>query len=99
MMHAKEHTMDTTSQAIRLAARAIHSIGDVAGVQLRCHEGSLWLTLDHDTRDVIIEAGETYTGTAHRRGIVYALGDARFSVSAAVAPAQQPRSWTAAQHA
>lgn len=70
--------MDQT-QDIRLPARAVHSIADAAGVQLRCHEGALWLTLDHDPRDVIIEAGETYVGTEHRRAIVYALGDARFS--------------------
>jgi hypothetical protein len=100
MLHATEHTMETTSQTIRLAARALHSVDDVAGLQLRCQEGTLWLTLDHDTRDVILEAGDTYVGTEHRRGLVYALGDARFSVSPAVAPAPtKPRGWAVAHHA
>lgn len=94
--------MEPTPHHVRLAARAIHSIDDVAGLQLRCEEGSLWLTLDHDTRDVILEAGETYVGTEHRRGLVYALGDARLSLSPAVAPAvaaPRQRSWGTAQHA
>ena len=88
--------MDTAPQDIRLAARAIHAIHDAAGVQLRCLEGALWLTLDHDTRDVILEAGQTYIGTEHRRALVYALGDARFSQEALqgpVAAARPRRSW------
>ncbi len=83
--------METVSHDIRLAARALHAIADVAGLQLRCDEGTLWLTLDHDIRDVILEAGDTYRGTEHRRAIVCALKAARMSVSAMASEAALPR--------
>lgn len=92
--------MRTLSQDLRLPARAVHSIPDVAGLQLRCNEGTLWLTLDNDPRDVILEAGETFVGTEHRKGVVYALKEARLSV-APLAAAGQPRAtfWRTVQHA
>lgn len=86
---------------LRLAARAVHRIDDVHGLQLRCNEGALWLTLDHDPRDVILEAGETFHGTEHRRGVVYALQDARLSVTGNAAVEKQAGSGLrpVAQHA
>ncbi|WP_186510786.1 DUF2917 domain-containing protein [Caenimonas sedimenti] len=93
--------MNALPHDLRLPARAIHRIADVAGLQLRCSEGTLWLTLDNDPRDVILEAGESFVGTEHRHAIVYALKDARLSVSASVARAEaaQPAFWRTAQHA
>jgi hypothetical protein len=101
MMHAKAHTMNPLPHDLRLPARTMHSIADVAGLQLRCSEGTLWLTLDNDPRDVILEAGESFVGTEHRHGIVYALKDARLSVSASAVRAEvaRPTFWRTAQHA
>lgn len=80
--------MNPVSPELRLTARALLRIPDVAGLQLRCEEGTLWLTLDHDPRDIIVSAGETYTTAEHRAGLLYALQDARFSLCAP--PAAQP---------
>ena len=93
--------MSIQPQDLHLAARAVHSIADVHGLQLRCNEGTLWLTLDHDPRDVILEAGESFTGTEHRRGVVYALADAQLSMTrnAAVAKQTPTRLGRVAQHA
>jgi hypothetical protein len=87
----KELAMTPFTADVRLAARTIHHLPDTAGLQLRCEEGTLWLTLDHDPRDIILEPGETFVADGHRRGIVYALRDARLLVRRVPAAAEQPR--------
>ena len=52
-----------------------HSIrfDDASGHALQCLAGSLWITHDHDPRDVIVEAGESYRVVSHQHMIVHAL--------------------------
>lgn len=38
-----------------------------------CVTGSLWITLDGDPKDVVIEAGDTYVGERPGRMLVYGL--------------------------
>lgn len=72
----------TRSREVRLAHRAIYSIPDAAGLQIQCREGTLWLTLAGDPRDIVLEAGETFVTGEHRDAIVYALQASRFEVTA-----------------
>lgn len=82
--------MNTTPNQfdLALAHAAIFEVTDAAGVQISCREGSLWLTLDGDARDIVIAAGESFTATEHRRALVYALTPS--SLSVAVAPNTAP---------
>lgn len=75
--------MEHSAQA--LAHRALFSIPDASAVQVRCTAGTLWLTLDHDPRDVILAAGESFATGEHRRALLYALEPAAFTL----APAQR----------
>jgi hypothetical protein len=70
---------------LSLAHQDMFSVADAAGMQMTCREGSLWITLDHDTRDIVLSAGESFLTTQHRRAIIYAIGPS--SVSLALAPA------------
>lgn len=58
---------------LSLAPRGLLEIPDAAGVQISCSQGSLWITLDSDTRDIVLEAGEIFVSTEHRRALVYAF--------------------------
>ncbi|MDB5859118.1 MAG: hypothetical protein JWQ76_2807 [Ramlibacter sp.] len=78
MTHAKTEAMG----AFQLAARRLFDIPDAAAVQIRCTAGSLWITLDHDTRDIILAPGESFSTGEHRRALVYALEPAAFALSA-----------------
>lgn len=69
---------------IGLAARSLFEIADAANVQIRCRKGTLWLTLDNDPRDVVLEPGESFVTTEHRRALLYALRPACFAVRPAV---------------
>lgn len=71
--------------ALSLAHQGMFSVADAAGLQMICREGSLWITLDHDTRDIVLSAGECFLTTQHRRAIIYAIGHS--SLSLAMAPA------------
>ena len=67
---------------LRLAHRALFTIDDAAGVDLVCREGSLWITLDNDTRDIVLEAGGRFTTPEHRRAVIYAMEPARLALTA-----------------
>ena len=54
---------------------------------IRCASGSLWLTLDHDPRDIVLEAGERLALDGRRRALAYALEDAVLEVAPVSAPA------------
>lgn len=73
-----EHTL-------QLEARRLYEIPDAAAVRIRCTEGSLWLTLDHDPRDIVLEPGDCFETGAHRRALLYALEPARFVLQVAAA--------------
>ena len=83
---------------LQLLRRAIFTVPDAAGVQVNCREGAVWITLDNDTRDIVLEAGQSFTGDSHRRALISAIQTSDISVSkpaaepvARVAPAR--RAW------
>ena len=80
---------------LHLAHRAIVSIDDAAGVDVACRQGSLWITLDNDTRDIVLEAGERFSTQEHRRAVVYAMEPSYLTFTAA--SAAQPVARAASQ--
>jgi hypothetical protein len=89
-MHAKEIAMNTTALLDReefdLAARALLDIPDISGTQVACRRGSLWITLDNDSRDIVLEAGESFFSTEHRRALVYAFQASVVAMRTVAAP-------------
>lgn len=68
--------------AVDLPRRAMLKLPDAAGLRIRCRTGTLWITLDGDCCDYVVEAGEQFTTDAHRPAIVYALKPATVQVEA-----------------
>jgi hypothetical protein len=44
-----------------LAPDDLIGLGDARGATLRVTRGTLWVTLEHDTRDVVLAAGDAFT--------------------------------------
>lgn len=65
---------------VQLAARRLYEIPDVSGTRITCQQGSAWLTLDYDPRDIVLEPGGTFCGAEHRRALVYALTPCRLTL-------------------
>jgi hypothetical protein len=81
---------------LRLPRRSIFSVPDAAGVEIACRDGSIWITLDNDPRDIVLEAGQSFTDTGHRRAMIYALeassvGLSEVSLAGAAAPGAPKR--------
>jgi hypothetical protein len=74
---------------VSLPTRSIFAVPDGAGVGIECRSGSVWVTLDHDPRDIVLAPGERFEGTEHRRVLVSALRASCITVSDAQ-PAAMP---------
>ncbi len=72
----------STPAATSLAHRKILRLRDRDGDRVECLDGSVWITQDGDPRDVLLDAGETFTLDRSGTTIVYALADARVVVQA-----------------
>ncbi len=65
-----------------LPARQLFEITDASAVRILCTAGSLWLTLDHDIRDVILEPGDSFEAAQPRRALLYAFEASAFALAA-----------------
>jgi uncharacterized protein YaiE (UPF0345 family) len=66
--------MDTTGcYRIGLAARGLFVIEDARDVEMSCARGCLWITLDGEEHDVVLEPGQRFRTRMKRRAIVYAF--------------------------
>ena len=66
---------------VTLPKRTVFAVPDAAGVAIECRSGSVWITLDHDRRDIVLAAGERFDGDVHQRALVSALERACIAVS------------------
>ena len=80
---------DAKNLSLNLARQGMLKLPNGAPVSVSCLEGAVWITLDNDVRDIVLEAGDAFTAPAHRQAIVYALKASRIAVTAA-APAKAP---------
>jgi len=79
-----------TVPTVTLPARQLFEITDAAGVRILCTAGCLWLTLDHDLRDVILQPGDSFEGEAPRRALLYAFEPSTFALSASARAGRSP---------
>ena len=75
--------------------KGIVKLRDAAGVTIACREGAIWVTLDNDPRDIVLEPGESFTGAEHRPAMIYALQPSSLALSAPPAVGHGLREHTA----
>ena len=56
-----------------LASNEIRALASAQGVVVDCLKGSVWITIDGDTRDVILGAGQSLTLDRKERTLIMAL--------------------------
>lgn len=66
---------------IALGHRQLIQLVDARGARVDCREGRLWITQDHDNRDVMLGAGDVFTLERDGVTLVQALGGARIEVA------------------
>jgi hypothetical protein len=87
------NTIPPDREEVSLAPRALLDIPDIGGTQVSCKRGSLWITLDNDPRDIVLEAGESFFTTEHRRALVYAFQPSLVGIRSVALP-ESPRKRT-----
>lgn len=60
-----------------IAKAGIHEVKQALGVTIECLEGSVWVTLDGDLRDLVLDAGQSCKIDRKRRVLIQALDTAR----------------------
>ena len=73
------HDHDT----IDLATGKLLHLRDAAGLTVEASHGIVWITLTDDERDVILEAGQSFTIDRPGLTLVSAMGDASIELSRA----------------
>ena len=63
-----------------LARNAMVNLPAARGEVVECLEGCVWITFDHDARDVVVEAGERFIVDRDTTGWVQALEASRLRV-------------------
>jgi hypothetical protein len=82
----------TLPRDLRLERKALYSLPDASGLAVTCDEGVVWLTVDGDPRDFVVEPGQTFETQDHGRVLIYAFAPSRISIAdAAPAPAAARR--------
>jgi hypothetical protein len=81
----------TSGPTITLPARQLFALADASSARILCTSGCLWVTLDDDPRDVILEAGDTFEAKEPRRALLYALRGSAFVLEAAPQGSMRPR--------
>ena len=85
--------------SLSLQKDGLFTLPDAHDVDIACQSGLLWITLDHDRRDIVLAPGESFRGDTHRGAVVSALEPScvRFSASdlSVVKAPESPRpSWS-----
>ncbi len=76
-------------QKIQRAMASVHALAKGStytllrpeGVRVECLEGCVWITLDRDIRDTVLEAGESYCADHQSRSLIHALNCAKIRIS------------------
>ena len=65
---------------ISLPPRQLFEMPDGRSARILCTAGCLWITVDHDPRDVILRPGDSFEGEDARRALIYALEPSSFTL-------------------
>jgi hypothetical protein len=92
----KEHAMwiNTPNARLGLSARRGLRLKDARGARLRAVQGTLWVTIDSDLRDIVLDAGESFVVDSDQPLVVMPLGEcATIDVKSAAPPEGRLPAW------
>lgn len=76
------HQTANNNFSLNLRKQAILTVPDASKVRIGVTDGSIWITLDNDTKDYVLESCGVFTTKEPRRAVVYALQPSSITVSA-----------------
>lgn len=85
--------INTPSARLALASRRGLRLKDARGAKLRAVQGTLWVTIDNDLRDIVLDPGESFVVDSNRPLVVMPLGECATVDVKSAARASAPSSW------
>ena len=83
---------DTALTWLDLRRDLFTRLKDACGTRIDCLDGSAWITVDNDVRDVVLSHGESFVVDSRARVIVHAiLGPATVALRARASACPRPR--------
>ena len=76
---------------ICLSKRQMLSLANGAGVRIEARSGAVWVTQDHDRRDIVLRPGESFTLDGRGQAIVQAFEASRVRLTQAGAVSAKVR--------
>ena len=67
---------------ITLPRQQLFAIPDASALRILCTRGCIWVTVDDDLRDFVLEPGEKFEVPDARRALIYAMEPSSFLLSA-----------------
>ncbi len=74
------NTTDLVTASVSLRKGALHRLPHALGQHIEVLNGSLWLTIDNDRRDILVAPGRGFTIDRDGDTLLSALDDSRFVV-------------------
>ncbi|MDX2202725.1 MAG: DUF2917 domain-containing protein [Hyphomicrobiaceae bacterium] len=68
-------TSSNTLTHVQLAARETRQFVNLEGQRITCLEGTLWITQHHDSRDIVLTAGQSFVLDRPGLAVAFALQD------------------------
>jgi Protein of unknown function (DUF2917) len=88
MFHSANLSASVSSAfQMTLPRNAVYSVNDASDVRITCRSGAVWITLDDDPADVVLEPGQQFDTRLHRRALVSALESSCIAVAPALGAA------------
>jgi len=86
--------INTPKARLALAARRGLRLKDARGAKLRAVQGTLWVTIDNDLRDIVLDPGESFVVDSDAPLVVMPLGEcATIDVKSATARTGRLPAW------
>lgn len=82
--HSDQRIQRTNTSEHALAKGSTYMLQQPRGLRVECLGGCVWITLDSDTRDTVLEAGESYCADHQSRALVHALAASNIRISPAL---------------
>ncbi|MEO6032051.1 MAG: DUF2917 domain-containing protein [Burkholderiaceae bacterium] len=81
------NTNDLNLASIQLGRGTVHRVRNGFGQRIEALSGCVWITIDNDARDIILEPGEGFRIDRHGEVLITALiDDARVALLQSLAP-------------
>jgi hypothetical protein len=67
--------INTSSARLAVTARRALRLRRARGTQVRAIDGTVWITIDDDPRDIVLDAGESFVVDSGRDLVVLPIGE------------------------